>query len=95
LPNIIYPSEAFLPISLLAMDLLENYVPFVDPTDARKGTGSRVYRRRTTATPPHATGMMDDGPFSGSLTIVVKELRIVVGWRESRTKVRLETTSSC
>jgi hypothetical protein len=29
LPNIIYPSEAFLPISLLAMDLLENYVPFV------------------------------------------------------------------
>ena len=29
----------------------------VDPTDARKGTGSGVSRRRTTATPPHATGM--------------------------------------
>ena len=31
-----------------------------EPQRTRMGTGSRVYRRRTTATPPHATGMMAD-----------------------------------
>jgi hypothetical protein len=31
-----------------------------DQTDARKATGSRVYRRRTTATPQDATGVMAD-----------------------------------
>ena len=30
----------------------------VDPTDARKGTGSGVSRQRTAATPPNATGLM-------------------------------------
>jgi hypothetical protein len=36
LPNTIYAREAFLPMSLPAKDLLINYVPFVDVTDARK-----------------------------------------------------------
>jgi hypothetical protein len=34
----------------------------VDPTEARKGTSSGVWRRRTTANPPQATGMMDVVP---------------------------------
>jgi hypothetical protein len=46
LPNIIYPSEAFLPISLLAMDLLENYVPFVGSTEA---TSDPLWCRRIEA----------------------------------------------
>ena len=37
LPNTIYASEAFLPISLSNKDLPGNYVPFVCRTDARKG----------------------------------------------------------
>jgi hypothetical protein len=47
-----------LPIPFSQKEFRENYVPFVDPTEARKGTSSGVWRRRTTATPPHATGMM-------------------------------------
>jgi hypothetical protein len=36
LPNTSYASEAFLTISMPAMDVLENHVPFVCRTDARK-----------------------------------------------------------
>ena len=35
LPNTIYASEAFLPISVSIKDLPGNYVPFLDVTDAR------------------------------------------------------------
>jgi hypothetical protein len=41
-------------------DLKPAFDASVDQTEARKATGSRVYRRRTTATPPHATDMMAD-----------------------------------
>lgn len=37
LPNTIYASEAFLPISFPAADFAKIYVPFVNVTDAGKG----------------------------------------------------------
>jgi hypothetical protein len=41
-------------------DLKPAFDAVVDPPEARKGTSSHVYRPRTTATPPHATGMRAD-----------------------------------
>jgi hypothetical protein len=45
-------------LGLLNVDLKPAFDASVDLTDARKGTGSGGQRRRTAATPPHATGMM-------------------------------------
>jgi hypothetical protein len=42
-------------------DLKPAFDASVDQAEARQGTGSRVYGRRTTAAPPHAAGMMADG----------------------------------
>jgi hypothetical protein len=46
LPNNVYASEAFLPMSFCAADFATNYVPFVDVTDAREVFNSEVRRFR-------------------------------------------------
>lgn len=48
LPNTIYAREAFLPMSLPVKHLPNNYVPFVDVTDARKHAANfrRVSRKK-------------------------------------------------
>jgi hypothetical protein len=52
LPNTIYASEAFLPLSLSDKNLPRNYVPFVGSPEASSGRLARVGRIDRSVPPP-------------------------------------------